>query len=183
AATTHGFLASLGRNIRTYRNGALQTAKGYTEFRPFPVPGRRGGIVEQAGAVLLPRSWPSLRRAEFWVDPSAPLARAALAFAARVPALGALARGIAPVVGPGPFARHDGMFGVLITDRTRTASYVFSADRFSYLVAVEPAVIVAEALARGTAPAPGVALPHAQVDPELLFTRLRALGIRIDAGP
>lgn len=180
AATTHGFLASLGQNIRTYRSGALQPVKGYAEFRPFPVPGRRGGIVEQAGAVLLPRSWASLRRAEFWVDPNAPLSRAALALAARVPPLAALARRIAPVVGPGPFARHDGMFAVVIADRTRTASYVYSADRYSYLVAVEPAVIVAESLARGTVPVPGVALPHVQVDPDVLFTRLRALGIRIE---
>ena len=181
-ATTHGFLASLGRNIRTYRNGALQTVKGYTEFRAFPVPGRRGGIVEQAGAVLLPRSWSSLQRAEFWVDSNAPLARAALAIAARLPPLAALARGIAPVVGPGPFARHEGMFAVVIQGDTRASSYVFSAERFSYLVAVEPAVIVAEALARGAAPVPGVVLPHAQVEPDVLFARLRALGIRIETG-
>jgi hypothetical protein len=180
AATTHGFLASLGADIRTYRGGALQTVRGYSEFRAFPVPGRRGGIVEQAGAVLLPRSWQSLLRVELWVDPNAPLSRAALALAARVPPLAALARMVGPVVGPGPFARHDGMFAVAIADRARAASFVFSADRFSYLVAVEPAVMVAESLARGAVPMPGVALPHAQVDPDLLFTRLRGLGIHID---
>lgn len=180
AGTMHGFLGSLGRPIRTFRDGAMRTVKGYTEFRSFPTSARRGGIVEQAGAVLLPRSWPSLRRVEFWVDPNAPLARAALALAARFPALAALARGIAPVVGPGPFARHDGMFAVVIQRDARAASYVFSAERFSYLVAVEPAVIIAEALARGAAPVPGVVLPHAQVEPDVLFTRLRALGIRIE---
>ena len=182
AGTMYGFLGSLGRPIRTYRDGAMRTVKGYTEFRPFPASGRRGGIVEQAGAVLLPRSWSTLRRAELWVDPNALLARAALAFAARVPPLAALARGIAPVVGPGPFARHDGMFAVVIHGGARAASYVFSADRFSYLVAVEPAVIVAESLARGNAQVPGVVLPHAQVEPDVLFARLRALGIRIETG-
>lgn len=182
AGTMKGFLGSLGQSIRTFRDGALVTVKGYTEFRPFPVSRRRGGIVEQAGAVLLPRSWTPLRRVELWVDPNAPLARAALSLAARLPPLAALARGAAPVVGPGPFARHDGMFAVVIQGDARAASYVFSAERFSYLVAVEPAVIVAEALARGAAPVPGVVLPHAQVEPDVLFARLRALGIRIETG-
>ena len=76
-------------------------------------------------------------------------------------------------------ARHDGEFAVELRDATRRQSYVFSADRFSYLVAVEPAVIVAEALARGASVPAGVILPHAQVDPEELFTRLRALHIDI----
>ena len=83
------------------------------------------------------------------------------------------------MIGPGPMARHDGEFAVEVRDGTRQRSYVFSAERFSYLVAVEPAVIVAEALARGASFAAGVVLPHAQVDPDTLFARLRGLGIDI----
>jgi hypothetical protein len=155
------------------------SVRGYAERRSFPGSRRRGGIVEHAGAVLLPRSWPSLERAEFWVDPNAPMARVGLAAAARVPMFAALARSVAPVIGPGPMARHDGEFAVALRDATRRQSYVFSADRFSYLVAVEPAVIAAEALARGASVPAGVILPHAQVDPEELFTRLRGLHIDI----
>lgn len=179
AGTVHGLLASVGGTIRTLRDGRLSSVRGYTEQRTFPGSGRRGGIVEHAGAVLLPRAWPSLQRAEFWVDPNAPLARLGLAAAARVPAFAALARTIGPVIGPGPMARHDGEFAVQVRDTERQASYVFSAARFSYLVAVEPAVIAAEALARGATVPAGVILPHAQVDHEELFTRLRGLGIEI----
>lgn len=180
--TTRGLLTSVGATIRTLRGGRLTSVRGYGEQRSFPLFGdsrRRGGIVEQAGAVLLPRSWPSLRRAEFWVDPNAPLARIGLAAAVRAPVLAVLARAVAPVIGPGPLARHDGVFAVEVGDDSRRASYVFSAARFSYLVAVEPAVIVAEALARGASFAAGVVLPHAQVDPDTLFARLRGLGIDI----
>ena len=180
--TTHGLLTSVGGPIRTLREGHLSTVRGYAEHRSFPpmrASRRRGGIVEHAGAVLLPRSWPSIRRAEFWVDPNAPLARVGLAAAVRVPVLAALARTIAPVIGPGPLAGRDGVFAVEVRDGSRTASYVFSAQRFSYLVAVEPAVIAAEALARGASFAAGVILPHAQVDPDTLFARLRGLGIDI----
>ena len=177
--TAYGLLASVGRPIRTLRDGHLSSVRGYVEQRAFPGSRRRGGIVEHAGAVLLPRSWPSIRRAELWVDPNAPLARLGLAAAARVPAFAALARTVGPVIGPGPLARHDGEFSVEVRDGTRQGSYVFSAQRFSYLVAVEPAVIAAEALARGAPIPAGVVLPHAQVDPDELFTRLRGLGIDV----
>lgn len=182
AGTVHGLLASVGGTIRTLRDGRLISVRGYTQQRSFPSSRgsrRRGGIVEHAGAVLLPRSWPSIRRAEFWVDPNAPMARLGLVAAARVPAFAALARAVAPVIGPGPMARHDGEFAVQVRDNGRQASFVFSAARFSYLVAVEPAVIAAEALARGASVPAGVILPHAQVDSEQLFTRLRGLGIDI----
>jgi hypothetical protein len=76
-------------------------------------------------------------------------------------------------------ARHDGVFAVEVRDATRRAAYVFSAARFSYLVAVEPAVIAAEALARGASLPAGIVLPDTQVDPEELFARLRGLSIDI----
>jgi len=177
--TVHGLLSSVGGTIRTLRDGRISSVRGYTEKRPFPGARRRGGIVEHAGAVLLPRSWPSLQRADFWVDPNAPMARIGLAVATRVPAFAALARAIGPVIGPGPMARHDGEFAVQVSESGRAASYVFSAARFSYLVAVEPAVIAAEAVARGVPVPAGVILPHAQIDHEELFTRLRGLGIEI----
>ncbi len=178
-ATVRGFLGSLGQIIRTFRDGRLIGVRGYTEQRGFPAFGRVGGLVESAGAALLPRSWSSLRRAEFWVDPNIPLGRASLMLAARVPPLGALARALAPRIGAGPLGRHDGVFAVVVREGSREASFTFGARRRSYLIAVEPAVMAAEALARGATPAPGVVLPHAQVDPQALFARLATLGIAV----
>jgi hypothetical protein len=181
-ATLRGFVGSLGQPIRTFRDGQLRTVSGFTQTRRFPGSRRAGGLVESAGAVLLPRSWPSLRRAEFWVDPNVPLARSSLALAARVPPLAALARTIARWIGAGPIGRHDGAFAVAVSDAVRTATFTFSARRRSYLIAVEPSVIAAEALARGTGPAPGVILPHAQVAPDLLFAGLLSLGMALERG-
>ena len=178
-ATVRGMSASIGRPIRTLRDGRLVTVSGFADSRAFPRSSRRGGLVESAASVLLPRSWPSIRRAEFWVDPNAPLARTSLALAARVPIVAAVARAIAPRIGAAGLGRHDGVFAVELRDATRTAAFTFSAPRRSYLIAVEPAVIVAESLARGATPAPGVVLPHAQLDPTALFARLAALGIDI----
>ena len=181
-ATVQSFAGSLGRPIRTLRDGRLTEVRGYGKTRRFPGSHRAGGLVESAAAVLLLRSWPSLRRVEFWVDPNAPLARVSLTLAARVPPLAALARAVAPRFGAGPFGRRDGAFAVMVRDASRAASYTFSAARRSYLIAVEPAVMVAETLATGAAPAPGLILPHAQVDPDALFARLLSLGIALERG-
>ena len=182
AATVRGITGSIGRPVRTLRDGRLTVVTGYRDQRAFPRSSRRGGLVESAASVLLARSWPSLRRAEFWVDPNAVLGRTGLALAARLPPLAAIVRAVAPRVGAAGLGRHDGVFAVEIRDASRTASYVFSAPRRSYLIAVEPAVIVAESLAHAASFAPGVVLPHAQLAPDVLFARLRALGITIEAG-
>jgi hypothetical protein len=179
-ATLRAFVGSLGRTIRTFKEGRLTPTVGFRDQRAFPTSRRAGGLVESAAAVLLPRAWPTLRRAEFWVDPNVPLARASLAVAARIAPVAALARMLALRIGPGPFGRHDGVFAVAVRDASRDAAFTFSAPRASYLIAVEPAAMAAEALARGAAPRAGVVLPVEQVDPQELFTRLASLGIALE---
>lgn len=178
-ATVASFVRSLGAPIRTLRDGSLVTVRGYAETRAFPGSRRRGGLVESAAAVLLPRSWPTVRRAEFWVDPNTPLGHAGLSLAARIPPLAALARWVAPRLPAGRVGRHDGVFAVAVADGSRQVRFALAAPRRSYLIAVEPAVIAAEALARGPRDGAGVVAPHAQVDAELLFARLRSLAIEV----
>ncbi|HEU5288679.1 MAG TPA: saccharopine dehydrogenase NADP-binding domain-containing protein [Candidatus Limnocylindria bacterium] len=178
-ATIASFVRSLGVPIRTLRDGALVTVRGYGETRAFPGSRRRGGLVESASAVLLPRSWPSLRRAEFWVDPNTPLGRTALSAAAGLTPLAALARQVASTLPARRIGRHDGIFAVAVADGSRCVSFALTAPRRSYLIAVEPAVIAAEALARGPRGGAGIVAPHAQVDAELLFARLRSLAIDV----
>ncbi|OLC54365.1 MAG: hypothetical protein AUH85_11795 [Chloroflexi bacterium 13_1_40CM_4_68_4] len=125
------------------------------------------------------RSWPSLRRAEFWVDPNTPLGRAALSAAAQVPVLAAAARWSATHLDVRALGRHEGVFAVAVGRATRTSAYTLFARRGSYRIAVEPAVLAAEMLARGASPDAGVVLPHAQVDPDRLFERLRDMGTGI----
>ncbi len=178
-ATVRGMTASIGRPVRTLRDGRMTFVPGYRDERAFPASERIGGLVESAASVLLPRSWPSIQRAEFWVDPNTLLGHAPLAFAARVPPLAAIVRALGPRIGAAGLGRRSGVFAVELHEGARGMAYVFSAPRRSYLIAVEPAVIAAEALARGGMFPPGVVLPHAQVAPAALFARLRSLGIEI----
>ena len=178
-ATMHAFAGSIGLAIKTFRDRRIVQVRGFTESRGFPASVRTGGIVEGAHAVLLPRAWPSLRRAEFWVDPNTALGRPALSAIAELPLLAGIARGIAPVVPARLVGRRDGEFATVVRAGERVAAFTFRAASGSYRIAVEPAVMAAEALARGATPAPGVVLPNVQVDPEELFARLGGVGIEI----
>ena len=178
-ATVRAFVCSIGLPIRTFRDGAIVTVRGYAESRPFPASDHRGGLVENAGAVLLPRAWPTIERAEFWVDPNTPCGHASLSFAARGDIAASIARTIAPLVPTGPLGSHAGAYAVVIGDGTREAAFTLSAPRRSYLIATEPAAMVAAALASARPLRGGVVLPDAQVDPDALFDRLRGLGITI----
>lgn len=156
---------------------AFLASVDWSRSRDFPGGGRRGHRVESAAAVLLPRSWPSLRRVEFWVDPNAPFAATSLTLASRLRLtrlLGAVAPLSARVLG-----RRDGMFVVAVTDGGREHVTRLTAPRGSYLIAAEPAVFAAESLARGADLPPGVVPAKAHVDPAALFARLRSLGIDV----
>ena len=178
-ATVRGFVRSIGLPIRTLRDGRIVTVRGYVETRAFPAGPHRGGIVENAGAVLLPWAWPTMRRADLWVDPNTPLAQAALGVAARHDRIASLARSLAPRIGAGPLASRAGEYTVAVSDGARAIAFRLSAPRGSYLIATEPAAIVAAELARRRPLRGGVMLPDAQVEPETLFERLRSLGIDI----
>lgn len=177
-AVVTGFLRSLGTPIRTFRDGRVVAVRGHVDSSAFPDGRRRGARVESAATALLPRSWPSLARVDLWVDPNVPLGHRALTLAARTAPTAAAARWIARHV-PVP-GRRDGLFAVRIHDGGHEASFAFAASRASYLVAVEPSVVVASRLARGDGPPAGVVLPRDQVDPDELFARLRRLGIAVD---
>lgn len=149
----------------------------WSRSRDFPGGGRRGHRVESAAAVLLPRSWPSLRRVEFWVDPNAPFAATSLAIASRL-GLTRLLEAIAPLSAR-LVGRRDGMFVIAVREGGREQITRLTAPRGSYLIAAEPAVFAAESLARGASIAPGVVPAHAQLDPTALFVRLQGLGIDV----
>jgi hypothetical protein len=55
-----------------------------------------------------------------------------------------------------------------------------TAPRRSYLVAAEPAAMVAGALARDERMPAGVVPPHAHANAEALFARLSSLGVSVE---
>ena len=156
---------------------AFLASVDWSRSREFPADRRRGYRVESAAAVLLPRSWPSLRWVDFWVDPNAPFAVRGVALASRLGLTGALSA-LAPVSAR-ILGRRDGSFSVAISEAGRYSLTRLSAPRGSYLIAAEPAVLAAESLARGTDNPPGVVPADKQVDPEALFARLRGLGVDV----
>jgi hypothetical protein len=156
---------------------AFLASVDWSRSREFPADRRRGYRVESAAAVLLPRSWPSLRWVDFWVDPNAPLAAKGVALASRLGLTGALSA-IAPLSAR-LLGRREGSFTVAISETGRYSLTRLSAPRGSYLIAAEPAVLAAESIARGTDTPPGVVPADKQVDPEALFARLRGLGVDV----
>jgi hypothetical protein len=156
---------------------AFLASVDWSRSRNFPGGGRRGHRVESAAAVLLPRSWPSLRRVEFWVDPNAPFAATSLALASRL-RLTRLLEAVAPLSAR-LLGRRNGMFVVAASGHDGEHVTTLSAPRGSYLIAAEPAVFAAESLARGADLPPGVVPADAQVNPAALFARLRSLGVDV----
>ena len=156
---------------------AFLASVDWSRSREFPADRRRGYRVESAAALLLPRSWPSLRWVDFWVDPNAPFARKGVALASRLGMTGALSA-IAPLSAR-LLGRREGSFSVAISEAGRYSLTRLSAPRGSYLIAAEPAVLAAESIARGTDTPPGVVPADRQVDPVALFARLRGLGVDV----
>jgi hypothetical protein len=156
---------------------AFLTSVDWSRSRDFPGGGRRGYAVDSAAALLLPRSWPSLRRVGFWADPNAPFAATSLALASRFGLVGPVSA-VAPLLAR-LLGRRDGMFVVAVSDGGRVRVTSLKAPRGSYLIAAEPAVLATESLARGAHIDPGVVPADAQVDPAVLFARLDDLGIDV----
>jgi len=156
---------------------AFLSSVDWSRSREFPADRRRGYRVESAAAVLLPRSWPTLRWVDFWVDPNAPFAVKGVALASRLGLASALPA-IAPVSAR-IFGRREGSFSVAVSEAGSYSLTRLSAPRGSYLISAEPAVLAAESLARGSDSPPGVVPADTQVDPEALFGRLRDLGVDV----
>jgi saccharopine dehydrogenase-like NADP-dependent oxidoreductase len=191
AGTGGALRHSLGQPIRILRGGKLVPARGWRESRPFQMPppiGRaRGYLLESVHAATLPRIFPTLRDADFWVDSRVPGLNAVLCLLARAPALAArvsramrrstlVARTLGSVAG-GMLAEIEEASGAV------TQARVF-APRRSYLAAVAPAVLAARAIATGRITERGLVPHDRQVDPGELLAYLRRLGIEfVFSGP
>ncbi len=189
AGTGGALRHSLGRPIRILRGGRLVPALGWRQSRPFLMPqpiGRaRGYLMESVHAATLPRVFPTLRDADFWVDSRVPGVNTLLSVLARAPAVASrllrsagrstfLARTLGSVAGGMLAEIEDGA-------RAVTQARVF-APRRSYLAAVAPAVLAVRAIATGRFTEQGLVPHDRHVDPDELFAYLRRLGIECPVG-
>ena len=179
-------IQSVGRPVRLLREGRLQTTVGWGESRRFPMPRPIGAICgrlfETADAQLLPRIWPTLREVAMYVDANVPGMNSML----RLAAASTVVRGVLRrVVRFGTavarrFGSPAGGIGYEIEDSDgHVVRYAIAAEKNSYLTAVAPAVLVAQAIAAGRFYARGLILPDRYVEPAELFGFLRAAGIAV----
>ncbi|MDQ2944087.1 MAG: hypothetical protein M3R21_10530 [Candidatus Dormibacteraeota bacterium] len=187
SGTAASLLRSLSRRIRLLRGGHLTATTGWSRSRVFKAPPPRGNVrgylAESADAVTLPRSWPSLRDVDFFVDTQAFGMNRLIATAQRLPAGGRMLERLAPVGLPLARllgSRAGGYVVEVQGDDGRLATIGLVAQRHSYLAAVIPATLAATSVARGDSPPPGVVPADRLCDPDELFAELRGAGIEIN---
>lgn len=188
--TGGSLLAQVGAPIDVFRDGRWSAATGFAETRGFHMPppfGRvRGGLLESVDAVMLPRIWPSLETVEFFLDSRAPGVNAMLSLAARSRAarrwmlrLGRVGMAYTRALGASSgcvLMEVEGAGG------TKGGCALVATEK-GYLTPAVPAALAALAIARGSFPHSGLVPADRQVEPESLWRRLEALGIRLVEPP
>jgi saccharopine dehydrogenase-like NADP-dependent oxidoreductase len=184
AGTARSLIRSVGRPIRIFRDGKLQIIKGWKEARslvmPEPLEKVAGRLFESADALYLPRIWPSLREVTMYVDSKTPGANLLLSLAARSPAVRKL---METQIGLGTwFARRFGpsVGGIgyeIEKPNGKVFRYAIMAEKSSFITAIAPAVLAAQAIVEGRFEARGLIPPDKHVDASALMTFLQSRGI------
>jgi Saccharopine dehydrogenase NADP binding domain len=179
-------IQSVGRQVRTFREGQLQSLRGWTQPHRFPMPKPLGPICgrlfESADVVYLPRIWPSLREVEMYVDTNTFAGNSLLNMAARFQMVCRLmernvnfATRISRVIG----SRFGGIgYEIESLGGKIVRAAAVSAEN-SFLIAVAPAVLAARAIYQGEFNSIGLVLPHRHVSPDELGSFLKSRGIAV----
>ncbi len=185
-ATGQSLLSSLARPIHLQRGGALVERRAFSEQQQFTFPSPvgivHGRLGESADSVLLPLVWPTLKDVDFWIDTRRGLLNRLLASAARhrpvlqvVGAMQLVGRRLTKY-----FGAKSGGFGIDVEDANgRRATIGFVHPTHSYVVAVAPAVLAAQAIGQGRFRACGLIRPDHHVDPRELVAYLKGVGVEL----
>jgi len=190
AGTTWSLFSSLERPIRVLRAGALVERRAFTEERAFHFPSPVGpvsaGLCESPDAVTLPLIWSTLRDVDLRVDTRSRWVNALCRSAADQRSVRAVTRTLLPIARSAAkwFGATSGGFDVEVEDRSgaRVAAGFVHATR-SYLVAVAPAVLAANAIAAGTFEGCGLVRADRYVDAGRLVDYLRRTGVEFFTSP
>jgi hypothetical protein len=184
-ATAASLLSALAGPVRLRRGGELVERRAFGEerFFAFPAPlGRvRARLGESPDAVTLPLVWPGLRDVDFWIDTRRRALNVLFAAAARARSVRALVRAAAPIGRrlTKRFGPRSGGFGIEVEEPGgRRVAMGFVHASHSYLVAVAPAVLAAEALAAGASFPVGLVPVDRYVEPLQLIEYLRRMGVQ-----
>jgi hypothetical protein len=186
AGAALSLLRCVGRRVRVLCDGRLQDFPGWSYPRSFRMPrplgAIRGRLFESADAVHLPRIWSSLRDVAMYVDTNTLGANAVLQVAARSPALRRLLERHVRwgAVIARMFGSSAGGVGYEIEGASgQIVRAALVARENSYVVAVAPAVLAAQALAEDRFSPRGLVSPDQHVDPSSLFTFLQSKSIQL----
>ncbi len=179
-------IQSVGCPVRAFRDGRLQTLRGWGETRRFAMPGPVGlvcgRLFESADAVYLPRIWPSLLEVDMYVDPNTPGVNALLWLGARFPRFRRL---LESQVSLGTWISRAigstaGGVGYEIEDASGDVSrFAILSEKNGFITAVAPAVLAAQAIVDGRFQSTGLVLPDRHVDPSELVAYLRSSGVEV----
>jgi hypothetical protein len=187
AGAALSLLRCVGGPVRVLCDGRLQDFPGWSYPRRFPMPPPLGTICgrlfESADALYLPRIWPSLRDVAIYVDTNVSGVNTLLRFAARSPTVRRLlerqvtwSTWLARALGS-----SAGGIGYEIEDAAgQVARFSIVSTKNSFLTAIAPAVLAAQAIAEDRFPARGLVLPDRHVEPKEVFAFLESNDIAIN---
>jgi hypothetical protein len=179
-------LRCVGDRVRVRCDGRLHDFPGWRYPRSFEMPPPLGAICgrlfESADAVHLPRIWPSLRDVAMYVDTNTAGLNAVLDLAARSVGIRRLMEWgarwgtmLARIFG----AAAGGIGYEIRGAGGQVERYALVGGKNSFLVAVAPAVLAAQAMAEDRFAHRGLVTPNRHVEPHELFAFLKAKGIRM----
>ena len=185
SATAVSLLHSIGRPIQVWRESRLVTEFGWRTRRTLELPPPLGRIcgylVETVDSLTLPRLWPTLRTAEFYVDARLPGMNTAFSLAARVPAIRSLlerGRAVGLVLARRLGYRTGGLaYEIQTADKTFTRCTI--AGERSYLIPIIPAVLAARSIANECFAYQGFVPPDRHVELEQLVRFFDLHGITV----
>jgi hypothetical protein len=147
---------------------------------PEPLGRVTGGLFESADALYLPRIWPSLREVAMYVDTNTRGGNAMLSLAARSPIarywMSSQIRMSTWIARR--FGSPIGGIGYEIEKASgKIFRYAIMAEKCSFITAVAPAVLAAQAIVEGRFQHRGLVPPDKHVDAAVLMTFLQSRGI------
>jgi hypothetical protein len=189
AGAALSLLRCVGGRVRVRCDGRLQDFPGWRYPLSFDMPPPLGTICgrvfESADAVHLPRIWPSLRDVSMFVDTNTLGANSLLDLAARSAAIRRLLEWSARwgTIVARVFGSAAGGVGYEIEGAGGQAErYALVAGKNSFIVAIAPAILAAQAIAEDRFADRGLVSPDRHVEPQVLFDFLKSKGIGLSEG-
>jgi hypothetical protein len=188
SGAARSLIRSVGRPVRILCDGRLQNRDGWRQRATFPMPNPLGKIhgrlFESADALHLPHIWPTLQEVAMFVDTNTLGVNTLLALASKSVAIRKLMEGriglstrIARLLGS-----SAGGIGYEIEDASGSMfRYAIVAEKNSFVTAIAPAVLAAQAIADDRFEQCGLVPADHHVDADKLIQYLQSEGITCTA--